>query len=96
MTIIEIKALSNGGHRNQTDDFVKIPQGWAVVPDDLKTDNFPFGEAEATEVDGVMTVTNWTPLDIPETEPTAEPITLDERISALESAVLELALGGTE
>ena len=72
MTIIEIKALSNGGHRNQTGDFVKIPQGWAVVPDDLKTDNFPFGEVEATEIDGVMTVTKWTPLDIPETEPTAE------------------------
>lgn len=96
MTIVEIKVLSNGGHRNQTGDFNNIPDGWAVIPDNIDTPNFPFGEIEAEDIDGVMTVTKWTPNDIPEVEATAEPITLDERVSALESAVLELALGGTE
>lgn len=96
MTIIEIQSLSNGSHRNQTSDFETIPQGWAVVPDSIKTPNFPFGDIEVKEINGVMTVTKWTPLDIPEAEPTVEPITLDERVTALESAVLELALGGAE
>lgn len=96
MTIVEIKVLSNGGHRNQTGDFNNIPDGWAVIPDNIDTPNFPFGDVEVEEIDGGMTVTKWTPSDIPEQEPTAEPITLDERVSALESAVLELALGGAE
>lgn len=96
MKIIEIEALSNGGHRNQTGNFNAVPNGWAVVPNELETPNFPFGGIETTEINGVMTVTKWTPSDIPEQEPTAEPITLDERVSALESAVLELALGGAE
>ena len=96
MKIIEITPRSNGSHRNQTWDFETIPNGWAVVPNDMETANFPFGDVETKEIDGVLTVTNWTPIDIPESEPTTQPITLDERVSALESAVLELALGGTE
>lgn len=96
MIIIELQQLPNGGHRNQTGGFIKIPNGWAVVPEDMDTPNFPFGDIETEEIDGVMTVTKWTPLDIPETEPTAEPISIDERVTALESAVLELALGGAE
>ena len=31
MTIIELAALENGAHRNQTGDFAAIPEGWAVV-----------------------------------------------------------------
>ena len=96
MKIIEITPLSNGSHRNQTLNFETIPNGWAVVPNDIETTNFPFGDVETKEIDGVLTVTKWTPIDIPESEPTTQPITLDERVSALESAVLELALGGTE
>ena len=72
-----------------------IPQGWAVIPDDINTPNFPFGEIEVKEIDGINTVTKWTPLDIPEQqEVTENPITINERVTALESAVLELALGG--
>ena len=96
MTIVELQAMSNGAHRNQTGNFKTIPNGWAIIPNNIQTDNFPFGEIEVKEIDGINTVTKWTPLDIPEQEPTAEPITLDERVSALESAVLELALGGAE
>ena len=32
MTIIELAALENGAHRNQTGDFSAIPDGWAVIP----------------------------------------------------------------
>ena len=73
MRMIEIKALSNGAHRNQTPStLTTLPEGWAVVPDSIHTPNFPFGEVTAEEVNGVMTVTNWTPGTIPEPEP--EPI----------------------
>ncbi len=70
MKIIEIQALSNGGHRNQTSDNLNIPDGWAVVPDDMETPNFPFGEVTAKEIDGVMTVTKWVAGTIPETTET--------------------------
>ena len=67
MQIIEIEKLPNGAHRNQTCDFV--PEGYAMIPADLPTPNFPFGDIEVT--DGV--VTKWTPLPIPEPEPPAPP-----------------------
>lgn len=66
MIIIEIKALSNGAHRNQAGTFVQIPEGWAVIPEDMTCENFPFGEVEVKEIDGVMTVTKWTAGEIPE------------------------------
>lgn len=68
MRIIEIEKLDNGAHRNQDGSFLKIPEGWAVIPDTLETGNFPFGEIEAEEINGVMTVTKWTPIDIPKDE----------------------------
>lgn len=74
VTIIEIKALENGGHRNQTGEYFKtIPDGWAKIPDDMETPNFPFGEIEVEEKDGVMTVTKWTPCAVPEVEPMPDP-----------------------
>lgn len=70
LRIIEIKALDNGGHRNQTSDFITtVPDGCAVIPDDMETPNFPFGEVTAEEIDGVMTVTKWVAGEIPEPEP---------------------------
>ena len=77
MRIIEIAALENGAHRNQTmdaplailDGCSIVPDGWALIPDGMETENFPFGTLEAEEVDGVMTVTSWTPGTIPEPEP---------------------------
>lgn len=77
MRIIEIKALDNGAHRNQTGDFVTIPKDWAVIPDDMETPNFPFGKVTAEEIDGVMTVTKWEAGTMPEAEPEpeAEPTT---------------------
>ena len=72
MLIIEIAALDNGAHRNQTYHKI-IPDGWAVDINNLCVENFPFGEVVAQEIDGVMTVTKWTPWEIPEPEPEPEP-----------------------
>ena len=47
MRIIEIAALSNGAHRNQTGTFSIIPSGWAVIPENIVIpDTFPFVSIE--------------------------------------------------
>lgn len=74
MKIIKIAQLENGGHYNQTiNRTIAIPDGWAVIPDDMETPNFPFGDIEVEEIDGVMTVTSWMPGEIPEPEPEPDP-----------------------
>lgn len=65
MRAIEINPLPNGAHRNQTGSFVTVPIGWAIIPDNIETPNFPFGEVIVEEIDGVATVTSWTPGIIP-------------------------------
>lgn len=71
MRIIEIEALENGAHRNQSADWITAetcPEGWAIIPDEMECENFPFGTVEVE--DG--TVTSWTPTDIPsDPEPSA-------------------------
>jgi len=78
MTIVKIEPYENGAHANQTLDgdtleTFPIPEGWALVPEDLGTpdtlENYPFGEITTETVDGVPTVTGWTPLPRPEPEP---------------------------
>lgn len=83
MRIIEIVALENGAHRNHDGSFSTAPAGWAIIPADIETPNFPFGEIEVAEVDGVMTVTKWTAgeMPVPEPAPEAEPTQMD-RIEA--------------
>lgn len=90
MKILEIAALSNGAHRNQSGNFRTVPDGWAVIPDSMTLENFPFGEVEAEEINGVMTVTKWTAGEMPEPEPepTPEP-TAEERIAELEAQLAE-------
>lgn len=68
MRVVEIKALSNGGHRNHNHDLKVVPDGWAVIPDNMETKNFPFGEVIAEKINGIMTVTSWIPGVIPETD----------------------------
>lgn len=86
MRIIEIAALSNGAHRNQTPNYINvIPEGWAVIPSNMDTPNFPFGKITAEEINGVMTVTNWTPGVFPDPEPKPDPKpTTEDRVTALE------------
>ena len=94
-TIVEIVALENGAHRNQTNHGF-IPDGWAVIPDDMECENFPFGEVTAEEIDGVMTVTNWVAGVIPEPEPMPEPdpvvegANYDELAAAIQEGVNEV------
>lgn len=73
MRIIEIAPLDNGAHRNQNGGLSVVPSGWAVIPDDMVCENFPFGEVEAEEINGVMTVTKWTAGVMPEPEPVSDP-----------------------
>ena len=84
MQMIEINALENGAHRNQTYHGY-LPDGWAVIPPEMEMpDTFPFVDIEVEEIDGVMTVTGMTagvlpapddePAPMPEREPTAEEI----------------------
>ena len=76
MLIIEIAALENGAHRNQTGTFRTIPDGWAVVPDGMEIpDTFPFVNIEAE--DGVVTSMTAGVVPEPEPEPTPEPTQLD-------------------
>ena len=51
MRIIEVKSLKNGSHRNQTGLFSELPEGWARIPDEMETPNFPFGEIETEDED---------------------------------------------
>lgn len=79
-TIVEIKALPNGAHRNIKGTIKTIPVGWAVIPDYIETENFPFGEVTAEEIDGVMTVTKWVAGVKPESTPFPEETVSDETI----------------
>ncbi len=84
MRIIEIEQLKNGAHRNQASDCIETtPFGWARIPDDMEMPNFPFGEIEVEEIDGVMTVTKWIAGTIPEPEPEPEaPVSEIEQLRA--------------
>lgn len=92
MKMLKIAALPNGAHINQ-DYHGKLPEGWAIVPADVELlENFPFGEVEVEEIDGVMTVVKWTPGALPEPEPETEPApTLDDRVATLETNSAEMA-----
>lgn len=55
MTIIEIEALSNGAHRNQTsyESEMTPPEGWAIIPEDIEIPScFPFVDIQME--DGVI------------------------------------------
>ena len=74
MRIIKIEKTESGAHCNQTiDSLSKIPEGWAVIPEDMVTENFPFGDLIAEEIYGVMTVTSWIPGEFPEPKPAPIP-----------------------
>lgn len=72
MRIVEINAMENGAHRNQTFNGV-IPEGWAIIPDDMVCKNFPFGEITVDDTHTPPVVKSWTPGEIPEPEPIPEP-----------------------
>lgn len=84
MTIIEVRKLENGAHSNQTCiDPIPVPKGWALLSESVGTpdtlENVPFGEITVEDLDGIPTVTSWTPLPVPEPE---EPPEMDTGYSA--------------
>ena len=82
MHIIEIAPLDNGAHNNQNGGISTIPEGWAMIPEDmLIPDTFPFVDIT---VEGQV-VTSMLPGVMPEPEDpvTPEP-TLEEKYQALE------------
>ena len=99
MYMIEILALENGAHNNQTYHGV-LPEGWTLMevePEALE--NFPFGSFETVEVGGVlrMKADSWTagempdPSPIPEPEPIPEPAdSYDEMAAAIKEGVNEV------
>lgn len=82
MRIIEIASLDNGAHRNQTVTFCDVPNGWAVIPDDMETPNFPFGKVTVDDTKIPPVVTGWTAGTIPEPEPEPEPTPAQQRENA--------------
>lgn len=71
MKIIEIQALENGAHRNQTvSGAVAVPDGWAEIPADLAIpETFPFVDIQ---VEGSKVV-SMTAGVVPDPEPQPEP-----------------------
>lgn len=54
MQIIEITALENGAHNNQSWTGMLVPVGYAIIPDEMEIpDTFPFVNIEVE--DGVVT-----------------------------------------
>lgn len=70
MRIIEIQALDNGAHRNQTTTSTTIPTGWAEIPADVAIpETFPFVDLV---VEG-QRVVSMTAGVVPQPEPKPEP-----------------------
>ena len=85
MKLIKIKPFNTGAHLIAINNVIKeIPSGWAIIPNDMETPNLPYGDITVEEIDGVPTVTSWTPGEVPEPMPEvkAEP-TADELIDIL-------------
>lgn len=68
MQMLEIRAQENGAHRNQT-YHNSLPDGWALIPEGMALENFPFGAVEVKNINGIVTVSKWTPGEVPATEP---------------------------
>ena len=71
MKLIEIQALPNGAHRNQTvSGAVAVPDGWAEIPADVTIpETFPF-VGLAVEGNKVVSMTAGV---VPDPEPQPEP-----------------------
>ena len=99
MKIIEINALSNGAHNNQTiNGVIPVPDGWAVIPDDMTIpETFPF--VNITVENDVVTSMKEGTLPEQEPEPTPEPSEEDDTAAMLvdhEYRLTLLELGLTE
>lgn len=86
--IVKIKQNANGSHANQSIVPKNIPDGWALVPPEIKIPStFPFVDIKVVE--GIVTEMTAGTLPLPEPTPEPEP-TAEERLTALEEAVLAM------
>lgn len=74
MLIIELQALANGSHRNQSGASLHPPEGWAVVPPELEVEArryLPFIDltVESGKIVGVDQGPVPEPEELPEPEP---------------------------
>ena len=103
MRIIEIAALENGAHRNQSGFVGDVPAGWAAIPDGMEVpDTFPF--VDITVEDGIATgMTAGIVPDVP--DPGSKKPSVEDRLTALEAEAEQaradrearnILLGGTE
>lgn len=71
MKLIEIQALPNGAHRNQTvSGAVAVPVGWAEIPADVAIpETFPFVDVVVKGSKVVSMTAGVVPAPEPETEP---------------------------
>ena len=94
MRIIEIAPLENGAHRNQSGGLSVVPEGWAVVPADMECENFPFGEVEIAEINGIMTITSWVAgeMPAPEPAPAEEPTEMEQLRADVDYIAMEMGV----
>lgn len=86
---IDINELENGAHRSQTGKV--CPPGWAIIPDDVEIpETWPFVMVTTVEKDGQLFVESLKAGKVPDPEPEPPMITEEERLDALEAAVLAL------
>ena len=103
MRIIEIAALENGAHRNQSGFVGDVPAGWAAIPDGMEVpETFPF--VVITVEDGVVTEMEAGIVpDVPDSS--GQKPSIEDRVTALEAEAeqakadreaLNILLGGAE
>ena len=69
MRIIKKDAFENGAHDNQTWSGAEVPEGWAIIPDDMELPaSYPFVDIT---VDGGV-VTAMTEREVPEADDTPQ------------------------
>lgn len=86
MKIIEIAALTNGAHRNQTYHGI-LPEGWAIIPNEIEIPKtFPFVNIETDETGQI--VIGMTEGIVPNTIPTIKANKEQEISSACNQAIV--------
>lgn len=99
MTIIKIEPYENGAHDNNTisgadPETFPIPDGYAIVPDNMPIpDTFPFVDITVTKTKPPR-VKTMTAGIVPQPEPEPYIPTTEERLAAMESAMLAMMTGG--
>ena len=86
--IIKIEAYENGGHANQSTTPKVIPEGWAVVPDNMEIPStFPFVDIEVEGQRVTAMMAGVVPEPEPEPEPAPEYVTYDALAAAIREGV---------